>query len=160
MASIISGKAAELRPKHDQFGVRVLKAFETLQQRLKTDPVARRNADNALRIIDKRPTATMALLFALLKPLHDDRLPKHNDVIDLLHAIVPCASAQFVVLDGRWASSVEQATARMRKAGHMAPVAKVFSLRRNGISDFLRPPSMLFRLRLPRRGYVRLMGCR
>jgi len=137
MASIISGNAAAHRPKHDEVGMRGRKAFAAVQQRLKDDPNARKIAAKMLQELPQRGTATMALLVALMKPLYDDRLPKHNDIIDLLHAIVPCASAEFVVLDGRWASAVEQATKRIRKAGHMAPVAKVFSPRRNGIADFL-----------------------
>ena len=149
MASIISGDAAFHRPKHDEVGMRGRKAFEAVQQRQKDHPNARKIAANILQKLPQRGTATMALLVALMKPLYD-QLPKHNDVIDLLHAIVPCASAEFVVLDGRWASAVEQATKRIRKAGHMAPVAKVFSPRRNGISDFLTALE-IFPLGLPSR---------
>jgi hypothetical protein len=73
----------------------------------------------------------------LIKPLHDDRLPSENDTIDRLHAVVPSAYAEYVVLDGKWASAIAQATQRIRKAGYVAPIARPFSPRGASIEEFL-----------------------
>jgi hypothetical protein len=138
LATTFSGHSADSRPVIDQFGQTIRHSFELLQQRLATSPTARRNADNALAwLVGDRMMATKALLTCLIKPLHDDRLPTANDAIDLMHAVVPSAYAEFVVLDRRWASAVLQATQRMRRAGMRAKVAQAFSTRRNGIQEFL-----------------------
>lgn len=137
LTAIFSGRSAELRSVIQDFGTNVRKAFETLQARVKTEPEIRRNANNALANLGHRQTSTAALFTALIKPLHDDQLPSENDTIDLLHAVVPGAYAEFVVLDGKWASAIAQAAQRIRKAGYTAPIARAFSPRGNGIEEFL-----------------------
>jgi hypothetical protein len=137
LTAIFSGRSTELRPVIQDFGTNVRKAFEALQTRIETEPEMRRNANNALAKLGHRQTSTAALFTALIKPLHDDRLPSENDTIDLLHAVVPGAYAEFVVLDGRWASAIAQATRRIREAGYTAPIARAFSPRGNGIEEFV-----------------------
>lgn len=137
LTAIFSRKSAELRPVIQDFSTNVRKAFETLQARVETEPEIRRNANNALANLGHRQTSTAALFTALIKPLHDDHLPSENDTIDLLHAVVPGAYAEFVVLDGKWASAIAQAAQRIRRAGYIAPIARAFSPRGNGIEEFL-----------------------
>jgi hypothetical protein len=137
LTAIFSGNSAELRPVIQDFRTNVRRAFEILQTRVESEPEIRRNANNALANIGHRQASTAALFTALIKPLHDDRLPSENDTIDLLHAVVPGAYAEFVVLDGKWASAMAQAAQRIRVAGYTAPIARAFSPRDNGIVDFL-----------------------
>lgn len=137
LTAIFSEKSAELRPTIQSFGANVRKAFEILKSRVQTEPEICRNANNALASIGHRQTSTAALLTALIRPLHDDHLPSENDTIDLLHAVVPTAYAEFVVLDGKWASAVSQAARRIRRAGYTAAIARAFSPRGNGIEEFL-----------------------
>jgi hypothetical protein len=137
MTAIFSEKSAELRPVIRDFGTNVRKAFEILRARLEAEPDMRRNANTALANIGHRKTSTAALFLALIKPLHSDRLPSENDTIDLLHAVVPGAYAEFVVVDGKWASAISQAAERIRKAGYTTPIARAFSPRGNGIEEFL-----------------------
>jgi hypothetical protein len=122
LTAIFSGRSAELRPVIQDFGANVRKAFEALQTRVETEPEIRRNANNALANLGHRQTSTAALFTELIKPLHYDRLPSENDTIDLLHAVVPGAYAEFVVLDGSWASAIAQAARRVREAGYTAPL--------------------------------------
>lgn len=137
LASIFSSGSAELRPVLVDFTRNVQQAFRTLQGRLIGDESIRRTADNAFSMIGNRRTATAALLAAVVKTLHDDRLPTGNDTIDLMHTIVPSAYADLVVLDGKWATAVSQGTTRMHKQGYSAPVARAFSMRGAGIEEFL-----------------------
>jgi len=138
LTSLFSRHSTRLRPVLTEFTENVQKAFEILRTRVAADPALRRNADTALEQIGDRKTATRALLTALIKPLHDDRLPSENDTVDLMHAVVPGAYADFVVLDGKWASALTQAEQRIRRVGYNAPIAASMSLRGDGINDFIR----------------------
>jgi hypothetical protein len=60
-----------------------------------------------------------------------------NNAIDVCHAIVPVAYCDFVLLDKRWATHVEQARKRIIQGGLQFPIAQVFSERENGIAKFL-----------------------
>lgn len=137
LASIFSARSSEARSVLDDFKQSVREAFENLQTRVHDSHALRSIANNAFLNIGDRKAATSALLAALIKPLHDDRLPTENDTVDLMHTIVPSSYADIVVLDAKWATAITQATARMRKAGYGAPVAKAFSMRGAGIENFL-----------------------
>ena len=60
-----------------------------------------------------------------------------NHTIDFLHAVVPIAYCDFVLLDKHWRTQVEHARARLNAAGLSAPIAKVFSGRSNELDHFL-----------------------
>lgn len=60
-----------------------------------------------------------------------------NDAIDFLHTIVPCSYCEHVLIDGHWATQVEQARRRLRGAGHEFPIAQVHSRRNSGLDRFL-----------------------
>jgi hypothetical protein len=76
---------------------------------------------------DGSPVAT-SISKALLKLYFGDtkRKKKTNDGIDFLHAVVPSAYCDFVVLDSDWSELVEQATRAIRKALIEAPIARPF----------------------------------
>ena len=57
--------------------------------------------------------------------------------IDLLHAVVPVAYCDFVLLDKNWRTQVEHARTRFNKAGLSVPIARIFSEQENGIERFL-----------------------
>jgi hypothetical protein len=137
LTSLLSSRAADLRAGLKEFMVNVRRAFELLKNRVDTEPEIRRNVDKALQVLGDRKMATRALLTALIKPLHDDRLPSENDTVDLMHAVVPASYAELVVLDGKWASAIEQATKRIRRMGYTAAIARPFSPRNQGIETFL-----------------------
>jgi hypothetical protein len=60
-----------------------------------------------------------------------------NHVIDLLHAVVPVAYCDFVLLDSHWENQVTQMSNRIADTRLSFPIAKVFSKKANGIERFL-----------------------
>jgi hypothetical protein len=137
LTAIFSRNSSTLRETMDGFRSSLREAFRQLKERVDSEPEIRKNANQALQKIGNRKTATAALLVTLVKPLHDDRLPSENDTVDLLHAVVPGAYADYLVLDGKWASAVTQAARKIRAAGYQAPIAKVFSTKKNGVLEFI-----------------------
>ena len=59
-----------------------------------------------------------------------------NHAIDLIHAVVPSAYADFVLLDKHWRVQVDQARNRLLRAGLNIPVASVYSEKSEGIPKF------------------------
>lgn len=59
-----------------------------------------------------------------------------NHAIDLLHAVVSSAYADYVLLDKHWETQVERARLRLRQAGLAIPVAQVFSGKGSRIPEF------------------------
>ena len=60
-----------------------------------------------------------------------------NHAIDLLHAVVPVAYCDLVLLDKYWETQVARARSRLKKARISTPIAKVFSGKSGGVEDFL-----------------------
>lgn len=60
-----------------------------------------------------------------------------NQVIDLCHAVVPVAYCDYVLLDKHWETQVEKARKRIRDAGMLFPMARIFSEKNDGIERFL-----------------------
>jgi hypothetical protein len=60
-----------------------------------------------------------------------------NHAIDVSHAVVAVAYCDYVLLDGHWATQVEQARKRITDGGLSFPMAKVFSEKAHGIERFL-----------------------
>jgi hypothetical protein len=54
-----------------------------------------------------------------------------------MHAVVPVAYCDLVLLDKHWETQVERVRLRLNKAGISAPIAKIFSGKANGIDRFL-----------------------
>lgn len=59
-----------------------------------------------------------------------------NHAIDLLHATVPSAYCDYVLLDGHWSDAVERARRRFQEADLKVSIAKVFSGREGGLERF------------------------
>jgi hypothetical protein len=60
-----------------------------------------------------------------------------NHAIDLVHAVVPTAYADYVLLDKHWEDQVERSRNRMTRAGLSIPIAAAFSGKKKGLERFL-----------------------
>jgi hypothetical protein len=82
---------------------------------------------------------TRIILRELVRSFLVDRKTKitRNHAVDLLHAVVPVAYCDIVLLDKHWETQVERARARLDRVGVSAPIAKVFSGKGDGIDRFL-----------------------
>jgi len=82
---------------------------------------------------------TRFLLREMLRTLLVDKRMKitRNHAIDLLHAVVPVAYCDLVLLDKHWETQVDRVRQRFVAARMRVPMAKVFSARRNGLDRFL-----------------------
>ena len=60
-----------------------------------------------------------------------------NHAIDLLHAVVPLAYCDLVLLDKHWETQVERVRSRFHNAGMSLPMGNIFSAKANGIVRFL-----------------------
>ena len=68
----------------------------------------------------------------------DGRHPfTEHDAIDMLHAVVPAAYCDCLLLDKHWEALLNRARDRLRRNGMEFPVASVFSARGDGIERFL-----------------------
>lgn len=87
---------------------------------------------------DDRPR-TFVILGELMRGfLLDPAAPiSDNDVIDLIHAVMPINCCDYVLLDGPWAERVEKMKQRITKTGSIMPLAKCFSGRGQGVEAFL-----------------------
>lgn len=82
---------------------------------------------------------TRIILRELVRSLLVDEQTKitRNHAIDILHAVVPIAYCDLVLLDKYWQEQVARARTRLNKAKLSVPIAKVFSGKRGGIEGFL-----------------------
>jgi hypothetical protein len=105
--------------------VRVDRSFRRTVERLPSGPQIQRGTRHLLRemlraiIIDKQTKIT------------------RNHAIDLLHAVVPVAYCEFVLLDKHWETQVDRVRRRFDATPMPVPMAKTFSCKRNGIGRFL-----------------------
>lgn len=60
-----------------------------------------------------------------------------NHAIDLLHSTVPVEYCDFVLLDGYWVDAVDRLRRRFRQAHIEIRLAETYSMRKNGIPNFL-----------------------
>ncbi len=60
-----------------------------------------------------------------------------NQAIDLLHAVVPVAYCDLVLLDKYWETQVDRVRSRFNAAGMSVPMGRVFSGKANGVDRFL-----------------------
>ena len=84
--------------------------------------------------------ATKALVRTLLRSYASNpkQTPRSNDGIDFMHAVVPSAYCNFVVLDGPWSQRVQQATNMIRNALITeAQVAQAFGSKPSELVRFL-----------------------
>ncbi len=82
---------------------------------------------------------TRFVLRELVRSLLIDQRMKitRSHAIDLLHAIVPVAYCDLVLLDKHWEAQVERLRSRLEAAGLPVPIAGVFSGKVNEVERFL-----------------------
>jgi hypothetical protein len=128
---LIRGKgrlAAKVQPK-----------LEALRTEYARNPAFRNDVANADATPDTlAPSRTKAIFRTLAATfLPDLRRPiTENDVLDVLHAVVPTAYCDAVLLDGGMWDRVERT--RRKLSGVGVEMAHAFPMRRDGVEDFLR----------------------
>ncbi|MDP1548921.1 MAG: hypothetical protein Q8L97_02000 [Nitrosomonas sp.] len=87
---------------------------------------------------DVRPR-TLVILGELMRGFYLDPVApiSDNDVVDMLHAVMPINCCDYVLLDGAWAERVEKMKQRIMKVDSNMPIAKCFSKRNQGVQAFL-----------------------
>jgi hypothetical protein len=88
----------------------------------------------------KRRRATLGLGRALMWEIHRDKTQRliQRDASDMMHAIVPCAYCDFVLLDAEWCDFIERARRRLEAVGPAKQhIGRVYSKRRDGVRRFL-----------------------
>jgi hypothetical protein len=122
------------------------RAFDTLEDSLLAALDAYRDVDErtlrrALQEGQLRPRATLGLARALMDEIHRDKTRPldESDTSDLMHAVVPCAYCDFVLLDGEWCDYIARARNRLEQSGpaRQQHVAAVYSRRGDGLARFL-----------------------
>jgi hypothetical protein len=106
--------------------------------RADTDRAEKAKIDNA-PTQPRRTRATLSLIEVLLRVLFRTapKTMEPNDTFDLLHAAVPIAYCDFVLLDRTWCAVAVQAIREMREAGVTAPLANVYSGKKGEVERFL-----------------------
>lgn len=128
---------SELSKRMDKMGQHFLHLSDNLREQIGSD----RELRERVREIPKGPglqRATRYLIRDILRPyLMDNQIIRSpNDASDFYHTVVPTSYCDLVILDRRWATYANQATTRLKKAGHVAEMAEVYSAQ-NGIDQAL-----------------------
>jgi hypothetical protein len=136
LATVIEAKA-ELHPTAERLKSSVREAVLQRLKRIQADPEERNKVESAPTQAG-RPRATLAAGELLLRELFRiSDVMELNDSMDLLHAAVPLAYCDYVLLDGRWRDLADRAISGMRAAGVKAPLAKVYSGKKGEVEKFL-----------------------
>ncbi|WP_239236115.1 hypothetical protein [Candidatus Nitrotoga sp. BS] len=87
---------------------------------------------------DDRPR-TIVILAELIRGFLLDSAASisDNDIIDLMHAVMPVNCCDYVLLDGPWAERVKKMKQRIAKTDSKMLLAKYFSCRDHGVDNFL-----------------------
>jgi hypothetical protein len=132
-------QGTELIQELDGLADTVIERVSALRDEVVADPEFR-------RLVQRLPAGrqiqrgTRFVLRELVRSLLiDQRLTlTRNHAIDLLHAVVPVAYGDFVLLDKHWEAQVERIRARLQAAGVTVPIARVFSGKAGQVGSFLR----------------------
>ncbi len=116
----------------------VVGRVEALRDELDTNPEFR----SAVRRSPSGPQIQRGTRFIwreLVRALLVDNRTKitRNHAIDLLHAVVPVAYCDLVLLDKHWETQVDRVRSRLKAACMTIPIGKVFSGKANGVEKFL-----------------------
>lgn len=122
----------------DGLADKVVSRISLLRNEHATNPNLR-SAVSRLPATQRVHRATRFLLPELVRTLLIDRGTQitRNHAIDLMHAVVPLAYCDMVLLDKHWETQVDRVRLRLNTACISAPVAEVFSGKANGIDRFL-----------------------
>jgi hypothetical protein len=126
---ILNGKAEEYR---QGFATIERSVLDQLLEYSRLEPRELRSLTEA----NGRPRATLGLARGLTDQIFRDksRPLELGDASDMMHAVVPCAYCDFVLLDAEWRDYVERVRPRLAKKQH---VAAVYSGRGDGVERFL-----------------------
>jgi hypothetical protein len=116
----------------------IIERIQTLRIDCDSDPGFQRLAC-APPSADERPRGTRTVVRELLRGfLLDTRLCiTQQHAIDFMHAAVPVAYADLVLLDKHWNDQVKRVHTRFAKAELAIPLALTFSRRNDGLEQFL-----------------------
>ncbi len=105
-----------------------LEKIEKARKQYSTDKNAQRMVNKPLKGSRIYP-ATRFLIPELLRVLIKNAAQKltKNDASDFLHAVVPLAYCDYVLLDAHWATQAKAAADRLRKVGHIEKIAQTLS---------------------------------
>ena len=111
------------------------RSVQVLADSYATDPNFKNQVNRKYR---KKPGVKLVLQELIRTYLIDgkSRFDSH-DAIDLMHASVPIAYCDFVVLDGAWKHRANQIRSRFEQGTGSLPSAEVFSANDAGLNQFL-----------------------
>ena len=112
--------------------------IEKLRERYATEPELTKSAQG-LPAKNDFPQGTRQLFRELVTTLLSDKSLKltDNHAIDLMHAIVPLAYCDYVLLDAHWEEQVKRVRRKLTEGGFVFPIAEVYSERRDGVNRFI-----------------------
>jgi hypothetical protein len=131
-------QSSGLAQRFDHLADTVVGRVEALRDKLDTDS----EFQSAVRRLPSGPQiqrGTRFILRELIRTLLVDKGTKltRNQAIDLIHAVVPVAYCDLVLLDKHWEAQVDRVRSRFDAAGMAIPTGRVFSGKANGIERFL-----------------------
>ncbi len=128
----------ELVQRMDEFKHTFCGRVQMLRGALKDGSQFGRDVERSPRVPEGQ-RGTAVILRELLRPLIVDnkKTISGNDAIDLLHAVVPIAYCNWVLLDKYWETQINSVRSRFRRTGISVPIANVFSGKPNGVERFI-----------------------
>ena len=103
----------------------------------RADPEYVRAARN-VRPTSKRTRTSVVMAELMREFILDPHSPlSDNDIMDMIHAVLPVNCCDFVLLDGAWENRVSKMKQRIQGAGAAMPVASCYSRRNDGVLRFL-----------------------
>lgn len=129
---------SQLDKRFNDLADTVVGRIEALRDELDTSPQFK----SAVKHLPSGPQiqrGTRFILRELVRTLLVDKGTKitRNQAIDLLHAVVPIAYCDLVLLDKHWEVQVDRVRSRLNAAGMYVPTGRVFSGKANGVDRFL-----------------------
>jgi hypothetical protein len=131
-------QTSQLARRLDDLADSIVSRIEALRHKLDTSP--------EFQLAVKRPPSgrqiqrgTRFILRELVRTLLTNKGIRmtRNQAIDLLHAVVPVAYCDFVLLDKHWQTQVDRVRSRLSQTGVLVPIGRVFSGKGNGVDRFL-----------------------
>jgi len=131
-------QASTLGKNFSDLGNALIKSLEALRNRTDTDPRFQstlRRSPSGFQI----QRGTRFILHELVRTFLINKQIKitTNQAIDLLHATVPVAYCDLVLLDKHWETQVDYVRSRLNARRIPVPIARVFSSKANGVDRFL-----------------------
>lgn len=128
----------QLIPRFDRLADTIVGRIEVLRDELDTNPVFR----FAVKRLPSGPQIQRGTRFILRELIRTFLVDKgiritRNHAIDLMHAVVPVAYCDLVLLDKHWETQLDRVRSRFNEAGMSVPMGKVFSDKATRVDRFL-----------------------